>query len=190
MGNTVSTWFGGLFQKKKASIVMIGLDAAGKTTILDKLKLGASRETVPTIGFHVETVDYHNVTFHLWDVGGQKRLRALWKMYYDGANAVIFVVDSNDRARVAEVREELRMLLTDALLAGAALLVLCNKQDLPQRMTPAELVDGLGFRDVSETGLGRCLVGRKWFVQGCCAHTGEGLYEGLDWMCAHLPDDI
>lgn len=190
MGNVFSSWFEGLFSNKKASIVMVGLDAAGKTTILDKLKLGAARETVPTIGFHVETVDYRNVTFHLWDVGGQKRLRTLWRMYYEGANAVIFVVDSNDRARVSEVREELRTLLSDPLLAGAALLVLCNKQDLPHRLTPAELVEGLGFRDLSDNGLGRYLAGHKWYVQGCCAQTGDGLYEGLDWMCSHLPDSV
>ncbi|KAG5511644.1 hypothetical protein JKF63_07241 [Porcisia hertigi] len=190
MGNVISGWLESLFSNKKASIVMVGLDAAGKTTVLDKLKLGVSRETVPTIGFHVETVDYRNVTFHLWDVGGQKRLRKLWKMYYEGASAVIFVVDSNDRARVDEVREELQALLSEPLLAGAALLVLCNKQDLPYRLTPAELVDCLGFRDLSGNGLGRLLCGRKWYVQGCSAHTGDGLYEGLDWMCTHLPDDI
>ena len=189
MGNIFSGWLEGIFGNKKANIVMVGLDAAGKTTILDKLTLGAARATVPTIGFHVETVGYRNVSFQVWDVGGQKRLRSLWNMYYESANAVIFVVDSNDRARVGEVKEELRTLLAEPVLAGAALLVLCNKQDLPQRLTPAELVDALGFRDTSSAGLGRYLSGRKWFVQGCCAYTGDGLYEGLDWMCTHLPND-
>lgn len=189
MGNIVS-WFQSMYDKKKATILMVGLDASGKTTILVKLKLNEVRETVPTIGFNVETVEYRNVTFHLWDVGGQERLRGLWKHYYDGANAIIFVIDSNDRARMKDAKRELEGLLKDQMLSGAALLVLCNKQDLPNHMLPADIVEAFGFRDRSENGIGRLLVGRKWFVQGCCAHTGDGLFEGLDWLCTHLPDDV
>lgn len=189
MGSVLS-WFDNLFSKKKAAIVMVGLDAAGKTTILIKLKLNQVTETPPTIGFNVETVEYKNVSFNIWDVGGQKQLRSLWKHYYDGANAVIFVIDSNDRNRLPDAKEEIEGLLREPMLNGAVLLVLCNKQDLPQRVTPAEIVESFGFRDRnSPNGLGRLLVGRQWYVQGCCAHTGEGLFEGLDWLCSHLPDD-
>lgn len=189
MGNVLS-WFDGLFAKKKANIVMVGLDAAGKTTILIKLKLNQVQETAPTIGFNVETVEYRNVAFNVWDVGGQQRLRTLWKHYYEGANAVIFVIDSNDRARLGDAKQEIEGLLTEPMLAGAALLVLCNKQDLPQRVTPGDIVEAFGFRDrTAPTGLGRLLGGRQWYVQGCCAHSGDGLFEGLDWLCTHLPDD-
>ena len=158
---------------------MVGLDAAGKTTILLKLKLNETKETVPTIGFNVETVEYKNVKFHVWDVGGQEKLRQLWKHYYEGANAIIFVIDSNDRDRMNVAKAELDKLLTDPMLAGATLLVLCNKQDLPHRLTPVQIVDILNLR--GEAG------NRKWFAQGCCAHSGEGLFEGLDWLCSHLP---
>lgn len=187
MGNYISGWAESLFGSRKANIVMIGLDAAGKTTILDKLKLNVLRETVPTIGFNVETVQYRNVLFHLWDVGGQMRLRSLWKAYYEGANAVIFVIDSNDRARIPEVIAELSQVVRDPMLVDAVLLVLGNKQDLPHHLTPAELVDRLGFRDQSPEGLGRLLRNRKWFLQGCCAQSGEGVFEGLDWLCNNLP---
>ena len=178
MGNVLS-WFDSLFQKKNATILMVGLDAAGKTTILLKLKLNETKETVPTIGFNVETVEYKNVKFHVWDVGGQEKLRQLWKHYYEGANAIIFVIDSNDRDRMNVAKAELDKLLTDPMLAGATLLVLCNKQDLPHRLTPVQIVDILNLR--GEAG------NRKWFAQGCCAHSGEGLFEGLDWLCSHLP---
>ncbi|PWU92403.1 putative ADP-ribosylation factor [Trypanosoma cruzi] len=184
----VMSWFDGLFAKKDATILMVGLDAAGKTTILWKLKLNEVQQTVPTLGFNVQTVEYKNIKFHLWDVGGQKLLRSLWKHYYEGANAIIFVIGSNDRDRVWEARQELEKLLQEPLLVGATVLVLCNKQDLPHRLTPAELVEQLGFRDHSTTGLGAAMRGRQWFVQGCCAHTGDGLFEGLDWLSSHLPD--
>lgn len=185
MGNVLS-WFDSLFQKKNATILMVGLDAAGKTTILLKLKLNETKETVPTIGFNVETVEYKNVKFHVWDVGGQEKLRQLWKHYYDGANAIIFVIDSNDRDRMGVAKAELDRLLRDPTLAAATLLVLCNKQDLPHRLTPAQIVDILGFRaDTAEL-----IRNRKWYVQGCCAHTGEGLFEGLDWLCSHLPNAV
>eukprot|EP00758_Cryptobia_borreli_P003220 Tbor_TRINITY_DN3618_c0_g1::TRINITY_DN3618_c0_g1_i1::g.329::m.329/K07937/ARF1; ADP-ribosylation factor 1 len=181
----VMSWLN-FFEKKNATILMVGLDAAGKTTILLKLKLNETRETVPTIGFNVETVEYKNVKFHVWDVGGQEKLRQLWKHYYEGANAIIFVVDSNDRDRVGVAKNELERLLKDPMLSGATLLVLCNKQDLPHRMTPAQIVDAFGFRGNNA----QAVAGRKWYVQGCCAHSGEGLFEGLDWLCSHLPSDV
>lgn len=177
------SWFENMFQKKNATILMVGLDAAGKTTILNKLKLNEVKDTVPTIGFNVETVEYKNVKFHVWDVGGQEKLRQLWKHYYDGANAIIYVIDSNDRERMNVAKGELDRLLRDPMLAGATLLVLCNKQDLPQRMVPSQIVDVLGLKAEPEL-----VRGRKWFVQGCCAHSGDGLFEGLDWLCGHLPN--
>jgi ADP-ribosylation factor protein 1 len=183
MGNLVS-WFQSMFEKKNATILMVGLDAAGKTTILNKLKLNEVKETVPTIGFNVETVEYRNVKFHVWDVGGQARLRTLWKHYYDGANAIIYVIDSNDRDRMGVAKDELDRLLKDPMLAGASLLVLCNKQDLPQRLVPSQVLDVLNLKGDPEL-----TRGRMWYVQGCCAHSGEGLFEGLDWMCSHLPNN-
>jgi len=178
MGNIVS-WFASMMQKRAATILMVGLDAAGKTTILMKLKLNTVQETVPTIGFNVETVEYKSVKFHVWDVGGQEKLRQLWKHYYEGANAIIYVIDSNDRDRMGTAKSELSKLLTDPMLSAATLLVLCNKQDLPHRMTPSQIVDALDLRSMAAT--------RKWYVQGCCAHSGDGLFEGLDWLCSHLP---
>ncbi len=107
---------------------MVGLDAAGKTTILYKLKLGENVRTVSTIGFNVETVEYKNINFTIWDIGGQDRIRPLWGYYYVNAQALIFVVDSNDRERVSEARDELHRILCEDELKDAILLVLANKQ--------------------------------------------------------------
>ena len=78
------------------SRAQVGLDAAGKTTILYKLKLGEVVTTIPTIGFNVETVHYKNITFTVWDVGGQDKIRPLWRHYYEDAQGLIFVVDSTN----------------------------------------------------------------------------------------------
>merc|ERR1712028_185637 len=105
--------FAGLVGKKDCRILMVGLDAAGKTTILYKLKLGEVVTTIPTIGFNVETVEYKNIAFTVWDVGGQDKIRPLWRHYYTNTEGIIFVVDSNDRDRVDEARDELNRMLSE-----------------------------------------------------------------------------
>ncbi|KRX41162.1 ADP-ribosylation factor 4, partial [Trichinella nativa] len=177
MGLTLSSLFGRLFGKKQVRILMVGLDAAGKTTILYKLKLGEIVTTIPTIGFNVETVDYKNISFTVWDVGGQDKIRPLWRHYFQNTQGLIFVVDSNDRERIEESREELQKMLQEDELRDAILLVFANKQDLPNAMNPAELTDKLGLQQ---------LRNRQWFIQATCATQGHGLYEGLDWLSNQL----
>lgn len=90
----------------------VGLDAAGKTTILYKLKLGEIVTTIPTIGFNVETVEYKNICFTVWDVGGQDKIRPLWRHYFQNTQGLIFVVDSNDRERIVEAEKELQNMVS------------------------------------------------------------------------------
>jgi ADP-ribosylation factor protein 1 len=82
-------------------------------------------------GFNVETVEYKNISFTVWDVGGQDKIRPLWRHYFQNTQGIIFVVDSNDRDRVVEAREELQRMLNEDELRDAILLVFANKQDLP-----------------------------------------------------------
>ena len=94
----VGRWLRSVFTRPRTQrILMSGLDAAGKTTMLYKLKLGVVVTTIPTIGFNVETVEYKNISFTCWDVGGKDKIRPLWRHYYQNCTALIFVVDSNDR---------------------------------------------------------------------------------------------
>eukprot|EP00928_Gymnodinium_smaydae_P038740 TRINITY_DN26648_c0_g1_i4.p1 TRINITY_DN26648_c0_g1~~TRINITY_DN26648_c0_g1_i4.p1 ORF type:complete len:591 (-),score=136.89 TRINITY_DN26648_c0_g1_i4:88-1860(-) len=158
---------------KELRILMLGLDAAGKTTILYKLKLGEVATTIPTIGFNVETVTYKNLNFTVWDVGGQDKLRPLWRHYFTGTDGLIFVVDSNDRERIVDAKNELHRILGEHEMRGACLLVYANKQDLPNAMPAQEIGEKLGLDD---------LRGHGWFLQPACASTGDGLMEGLDWM--------
>merc|ERR1711870_160972 len=163
--------------KKQMRILMVGLDAAGKTTILYKLKLGEIVTTIPTIGFNVETVEYKNISFTVWDVGGQDKIRKLWRHYTTGTQGLIFVVDSSDRDRIQDACEELMKMLNEDEMRDAVLLVFANKQDLPNAMTAAEVTDKLDLHNMRN---------RQWFIQSACATTGDGLYEGLEWMSRTL----
>ncbi|KAH6564551.1 hypothetical protein BASA50_008770 [Batrachochytrium salamandrivorans] len=177
MGLSISKLLSGLWGKKEMRILMVGLDAAGKTTILYKLKLGEIVTTIPTIGFNVETVEYKNISFTVWDVGGQDKIRPLWRHYFQNTQGIIFVVDSNDRDRVGEARDELQRMLNEDELRDALLLVFANKQDLPNAMNAAEITEKLGLQSLRQ---------RNWWIQATCATSGDGLYEGLEWLSTSL----
>ncbi|KAB2617792.1 ADP-ribosylation factor 2-like [Pyrus ussuriensis x Pyrus communis] len=155
-----------LFARKEMRILMAGLDAAGKTTILYKLKLGEVVSTIPAIGFNVETVEYKNVSFTVWDVGGQDKIRPLWRHYFQKTQGLIFVLDSNDRDRVSEARDELHRMLSEDELRDATLLVFANKQDLPNAMNVSEITDKLGLHSPRQG---------RWYIQAVCVTSGQRL---------------
>jgi len=176
MGQDFTKLFDG-FGPKEMRISMVGIDAAGKTTILYKLKLGEIVTTIPTIGFNVETVQYKNINFTVWDVGGQDKIRPLWRHYYQNTHGLIYIVDSNDRGRIEEAALELHKVLREPEMSDVALLVLANKQDLPQALSVAEISDKLGLHS---------LRSRQWYIQASCAKSGDGLYQGLDWLSSAI----
>ena len=143
MGFFLSKLWTKLLGKKDVRMLMVGLDAAGKTTILYQLKMGETVKTIPTIGFNVETLDYKGLNFTVWDVGGQDKIRVLWKHYYQNTDGLIFVVDSNDKDRVDDAAEELKKMLNEDELKDCAVLVMANKQDLSGAMAPNEITEKL-----------------------------------------------
>ena len=162
----------GSFSEKQARILMLGLDAAGKTTLLYKLKLNETVATIPTIGFNVETVSPNKrISFTVWDVGGQDKIRPLWRHYFHGTEGLIFVVDSADRQRFDEAKVELRSILEEVDMRGVPVVVLANKQDLPNAAQVFELVSDLEMDKYRD---------HPWHVQACCAPSGDGLYEGIE----------
>jgi len=177
MGFFFSKMWTKLLGKKDVRMLMVGLDAAGKTTILYQLKMNETVKTIPTIGFNVETLDYKGLNFTVWDVGGQDKIRVLWKHYYQNTDGLIFVVDSNDRERVDDAAEELKKMLSEEELKDSIVLVMANKQDLNGSMSPNEVTEKLGLSQIK---------GRQWLCQGTSATTGQGLKEGLDWMAGVL----
>ncbi|CAG8478135.1 10792_t:CDS:2 [Diversispora eburnea] len=154
MGAYLSRILGRLWGEKEVRILILGLDGAGKTTILYRLQIGEVVTTIPTIGFNVETVTYRNIKFQVWDLG------------------VIYVVDSVDRDRLSTSREELHAMLEEDELRDSALLVFANKQDMVGAMSSAEVSDALGLGT---------LKNRQWSIFKTSAVKGDGLTEGLDW---------
>ncbi|XP_030852524.1 E3 ubiquitin-protein ligase TRIM23 [Strongylocentrotus purpuratus] len=164
--------------KMEMRVVVLGLDNAGKTTILFKLKQNEFIQTIRTIGFNVETVEYKNLNFTIWDVGGDTKLRPLWKHYYLNTQALIFVVDSTDGDRLDEAYDELAILMSEKQLRDALLLVFANKQDSPNAVNLDTISDRLC--------LNKLCCGRSWFIQPCDALSGAGLWDGLEWLSAQL----
>jgi small GTP-binding protein len=142
----------------------------GKTTLLYKFKIGEAVATIPTIGFNTEEVQYKNIRFSMWDVGGQERIRALWKHYYQGAHACIFMVDASDHERFDEARDQLHSMLGDDLLRNVSVLVLANKQDLPAAAPVSKVAEKMELTRLPHT----C----RWRIEGTNAVTGQGIYEG------------
>jgi len=161
-------------------LMLLGLDASGKTTVLYKLnhQLNGEKEvvqTIPTIGLNIETLQLRGIVFTAWDVGGRSMIRPLLaRQYYKGTDAMVYVVDSNNSDRLEQARDDLHRTLNEEELVGIPLLVLCNKQDQPNALSPSELVDRLDIRSKA--------MNRPWSAVGCIAHRGEGLLEGIQWL--------
>lgn len=122
-------------------------------------------------------MEYKNINFTVWDVGGQDKIRPLWRHYYEGTQGLIYVVDSCDHDRMELCRMELHRMLNQDELRDAVLLIFANKQDLPRALSASDVTDKLGLHG---------LRNRPWYVQSCCGTSGDGLYEGLDWLSATL----
>jgi ADP-ribosylation factor-like protein 1 len=174
MGMLFSSLFSKLFGEKQVRILILGLDNAGKTTILYKL-YAPDRviRTMPTVGFNVEQVTYKNLSFSLWDLGGQTNIRPYWRCYLGNTNAIIYVVDSADRERIGLAKKELYAMFAEEEMRGVHLLVFANKQDQEGAMTEIEVAHELGLETIKD---------RKWYIRRAAAVKGEGLSEGLDWL--------
>ena len=161
------------FGEKEARILVLGLDNAGKTTILYRLQVGTVVSTIPTIGFNVETVTYKNIKFQVWDLGGQTSIRPYWRCYYPHTQAVIYVVDSSDTERIATAKQEFHAILEEEELQDAVVLVYANKQDLPNALSELEITEQLELADIQN---------RQWAIFKTSALKGEGLWEGMEWL--------
>ncbi|CAN1341725.1 ADP-ribosylation factor 1 [Linum perenne] len=155
MGILFTRMFSSVFGNKEARILVLGLDNAGKTTILCNLLLSLQFDSPSSIGFNVETVQYNNIKFQVWDL------------------AVIYVVDSSDTDRIGIAKEEFHAILEEEELRGAIVLIFANKQDLPGALDAAAVTEALELHKIKN---------RQWAIFKTCAVKGEGLYEGLDWL--------
>lgn len=173
MGGAISLFSKLLWSKKEIRILILGLDNAGKTTLLYRLKIGEVVTTIPTIGFNVESVTYKNLNFNVWDLGGQTSIRPYWRCYYANTAAVVFVIDSTDIDRLETASGELRAMLEEEELRDAALLVFANKQDQPGAKGAGDISEALKLGELKD---------RNWSIMACSAIDGRGVNEGMDWL--------
>lgn len=159
-------------------ILMVGLDNAGKTTVVMRINGEDTSSISPTLGFNIKTIEYKSYRLNIWDVGGQKTIRSYWRNYFEQTDGLVWVVDSSDLRRLDDCKEELHNLLKEERLSGSSLLILANKQDIQGALRPAEIAKVLNLEAMDNS--------RHWQIVGCSAFTGEGLLAGFDW----LVDDI
>ncbi|NXY15802.1 ARL14 protein, partial [Atrichornis clamosus] len=162
---------------KRANVVMLGLDFAGKSTLLYKFRYKEDFLTIPTIGFNVDMIEAgKDFTLTFWDVGGQEKMRQLWGNFLDDTEGLLYVVDSSDKRRLEESRKEFELLLKNESMKYLPVVVLANKQDLPGALNAEEITRRFKMK--------KNCSDRDWYVQPCCAITGQGLAEALQRVSA------
>uniref|UniRef100_A0A7S3E3U2 Uncharacterized protein n=1 Tax=Chloropicon laureae TaxID=464258 RepID=A0A7S3E3U2_9CHLO len=141
-------WLRSLFFKKEMELSLIGLQNAGKTSLVNVIATGGfDEDMIPTVGFNMRKVTKGAVTIKLWDLGGQPRFRSMWERYCRGVNCVVYVVDSADHENVEIAKSELHDLLSKPTVSGIPLLVLGNKNDLPGAYSTSELIERLNLKN-------------------------------------------
>jgi ADP-ribosylation factor related protein 1 len=172
-----------VLRREEFRILFVGLDKAGKTNCVERLKtlltdalgLEPSR-IVPTVGLNVGRMEAFGSHLVLWDLGGAAGLRSIWDKYFSDSHAVVFVVDASNRSRLEEARAAFDRILGARDLGGAPVLVVANKQDAEGAAGLTEVAEALGIADGGPAGGAPCIV------QPASAHTGQGLSEGLKWL--------
>jgi len=163
---------------KKARIVILGLDNAGKSTLLHKLCNQEVRAFVPTTKAHAKTFSLGSITFTAWDLGGHEQVRDLWEEYYSGADAIVFMVDSADHDRFDEAKNEMEQILASPDIVDVPILVLANKNDVENCSHKEAISKHLGLEDADEN--------RDIDVFSCSLVNNVGYVEGFRWLSARL----
>jgi len=180
MGRSFSTWLRKrLIKEHRAKIIILGLDAAGKTTLTSYLKRNEFSSPQPTVGQNIEVIRHRNWNLTAIDVAGQRHFRFLWDTHYTGVSGVIFVVDASDAFRFEEARAVMiEHLFENEHLKQAPILILANKQDLPGAVPAVTLIQALGLHiDLSQ---------HTFQIFGCSILHGNGIEESLDWLISRM----
>ncbi|CAH0481503.1 unnamed protein product [Peronospora belbahrii] len=168
-----------LFSKAELHLLIVGLDDAGKTTLLEQVKgifgkkPGIPLEKIPpTVGLNIARVDIRRSRIICWDLGGQERLRAIWNKYYSESHGIVFVIDSANDRRFQEAKETLHAMLSNSELSGVPLLVLANKMDLVDARNVNFITGMLGLEEHHGTMASYSI----------CALTTEGIEGAMNWL--------
>eukprot|EP00462_Mataza_sp_D1_P000758 CAMPEP_0175095352 /NCGR_PEP_ID=MMETSP0086_2-20121207/4104_1 /TAXON_ID=136419 /ORGANISM="Unknown Unknown, Strain D1" /LENGTH=184 /DNA_ID=CAMNT_0016368583 /DNA_START=19 /DNA_END=573 /DNA_ORIENTATION=+ len=154
-------------------ILLLGLDNAGKTSILKKLADEEITHIMPTQGFNIKSIQKDGFKLNVWDIGGQKTIRPYWQNYYDNTDALVYVIDSADKKRVEETGVEMNELIENEKLSTVPILILANKQDLHNSLSAKDIAQELNLVNIRD---------RPWQINGVSAKTGEGLDDAFKWV--------
>ena len=183
MGAWVSTFWDRLFAtQQEMRLVIVGLDAAGKTTIMFKMQLDEYVKVAPTVGFNTEDVKIKNVNIKVFDLSGQVKMRKVWSYYYSNIEGIIFVVDASHTERIHEAREELHNLLSNQEALNLPLLIFGNKQDLPEALRMDQLCEQLGIEEILKKT-------HQIAVMESSAVQDIGLAEGFEWIADRMVEN-
>lgn len=164
---------------KELRILLLGLDNAGKTTIIKQLASEDITHVTPTAGFNIKSIAGDGLKLNVWDIGGQAQIRPYWKNYFDNTDVLIYVIDSSDHKRIQESSNELMDILGEEKLKYVPVLIFLNKQDVLNSVKIPEVVEYLGQKRLEH---------REWHIQPCSGIEGEGIKEGMGWLCKILKD--
>lgn len=171
-------WLRSLFFKKEIELSLIGLQQAGKTSLVNVIATdGYKEDTIPSVGFNMRKVTRGKVIIKLWDLGGQPRFRSMWERYCRGVSAIVYVVDAADRDTISIARSELHDLLSKPGLNGIPLLVLGNKVDRqPDALSEEAFVDQMNLTALTNREV--CC-----YMVSCKNSTNLGAV--MDWLVKH-----
>jgi ADP-ribosylation factor related protein 1 len=173
-----------VLRKDELHMLILGIDKAGKTNLLERVKATYSKlvaldpsKILPTVGLNVGRIEAFNSHLIFWDLGGQPGLRSIWDKYYDESHGIIFVVDATTPSRFEESKRALDKVLGSRELFDTPLLIFANKQDAPGAVDAQEVAASLGVGKADA---------RSTKVQRVSGHTGEGVHEGLTWLVSQI----
>lgn len=171
-------------KEKQARVLILGLDSAGKSTLVAQALGQPLEEVSPTLGFQIKTLEYDGLHLNIWDVGGQQSIRPFWHNYFEKTDFLVWVVDVSAVDRLDSAREELVSTLTmeEDRLIGAGLLVWLNKIDTQPDFDLRLVEQRLGIDEIKKHHNCR--------VQPCSALTGEGVKEGLDYIAQEISERL
>ncbi|KAF6198257.1 hypothetical protein GE061_008008 [Apolygus lucorum] len=168
-------------KEKEMRILILGLDNAGKTTVLKHLNNEDTTTISPTLGFNIKTILYGDYKLNMWDVGGQKSLRSYWKNYFESTDGIVWVVDSVDARRLDDCCRELHFLIEEERLVGASVLILANKADLPGAASLEQIRERLELDRITT---------HHWKIVRVSAMTGENVVPAISWLVNDISQRI